>query len=121
MVTAYERRYRAYRAEVIGRTEGLRAANEGSTELFRQAVADGTLPVGGMVRQWQTAKDERVRSTHARMHGQTRGLTEPFITGAGVPLMYPGDPAGPAAETIQCRCVVSVDFKTSAEPARIVV
>jgi hypothetical protein len=28
----------------------------------------------------------------------------PFTTGAGVHLLYPGDPAGPAAEVINCRC-----------------
>lgn len=113
MVSRYRDRYIKYRSEVVARTEALRAANEGSNQLFRQAVAEGTLERGQLERRWNTAKDERVRGTHARMHGQVRALDEPFTTGAGVALMFPGDPEGPPAETIQCRCVVSVDFKTS--------
>jgi hypothetical protein len=32
-------------------------------------------------------------------------MDEPFTVG-GASLMYPGDPAGPAEEVINCRCCV---------------
>jgi hypothetical protein len=47
-----------------------------------------------------------VRGSHRAMHGQTRGVDEPFESGAGFSLMYPGDVNAPPEETIQCRCTV---------------
>lgn len=47
--------------------------------------------------------DSRTRPSHVLADGQRVGLTEPFIVG-GAPLMFPGDPSGPAGEVISCRC-----------------
>lgn len=53
---------------------------------------------------WVSTLDERTRPTHAEADRQQTLLTSPFIVG-GAQLQYPGDPRGPANETIQCRCV----------------
>ena len=43
--------------------------------------------------------------------GQVRGIDEPFIVG-GAQLRYPGDPQGPARETVQCRCALTTRLVT---------
>lgn len=107
MVERYRERYLKYRAEVIARTEALRAVHEGIEEMYRQAIDDGTLDPDGLTRMWNTAKDPRVRDTHGPMQGQKRPFGVPFVSGGGALLRYPGDPAASAAETIQCRCAIS--------------
>lgn len=102
MVDRYRERFIRHRSEVIARTESLRAANAGTQEAMIQA----DLP-GRVVRTWNTAQDERVRGSHRAMHGQERGLEEPFTSGNGASLMHPGDPNASAEESIQCRCSVS--------------
>lgn len=113
MVGTYRDRMLAHRAEVIARTEALRAANQGTHALYQQAIADGTLSPDNMERIWNTAGDERVRGSHKPMNGQERGMNEPFTSGAGHQLMHPGDPDAPANETINCRCVVAVRIKSA--------
>ena len=102
MVDRYRQRWINYRAEVIARTEGLRAAHEGSEVMYEQAVGDGTLRSDQIMRTWITAKDERVRSAHARLNGQSRRYG-----GMWGPLRYPGDPQAPPEQTVQCRCVLT--------------
>lgn len=104
MVARYHSRYIAHRAQVIGRTEALRSAHEGTEEMFRQAIDEGQLRADELVRKWVTARDERVRSTHRELNGQQRMLGESWTTSAGATLDYPGDPDAPAEETVQCRC-----------------
>ena len=111
MVTRYQERYIRYRSEVIARTEALRSAHEGSEEMYAQAIESGSLNPEKLIRTWVTAKDERVRSSHAAMSGQTRAIGQPFTTGEGFNLMRPGDSTAPASETVQCRCIVTTTFK----------
>lgn len=63
-------------------------------------AADGSRKV---VRIWRSRRDERVRGTHRAADGQVRELWVPFVVG-GALLRYPGDPAGPPAQTYGCRC-----------------
>lgn len=107
MVERYRERYLKYRSEVIARTEALRSVHEGAEESFRQALSEGHFRADEVRRIWNTAKDERVRSTHATMHRQEQAVGVPFISGAGAALRYPGDVGAPPEETIQCRCVVA--------------
>ncbi len=107
MVDAYRRNWVNYRAEVIARTEGLRAVHQGTEELYQQALESGELKLGELVRVWNTAGDARTRDSHRTMNGQTRLMGESFETRDGVRLMFPGDPGAPLAEIIQCRCSVS--------------
>lgn len=110
MVDKYRSNYIAYRARTIARTESLRAVHEGAETLYLQAIDEGVLDEDSIVRTWITAQDERVRSTHALLHGQKKKIGEYWVTENGR-LRHPGDPAAPAIETIQCRCVLTYTLK----------
>lgn len=114
MVGRYRERWLSFRATTIARTESLRAVSAGNQEMFIQAVEEGQINAKDLQRQWNTALDERVRSSHGSMHGQLRALDEPFISGKGARLRFPSDPNAPADETIQCRCAVGTTFTDSA-------
>lgn len=106
MTQRYGERALAARAETIARTEALSAVHAGNFEMYDQAYEDGTLDPQFVTREWNTAADARVRDSHIAMHGQTRGAKEPFLSGDGNKLMYPGDPSAPASDRIKCRCAV---------------
>lgn len=105
LVSRYTARYVKHRAEVIGRTEAMRAVNQGNEEAYRQAIAAGTINADQISREWRTRIDTRERKTHRYLNGQKRGWGETWVTENGE-LRYPGDPAAPAKETIQCRCAI---------------
>lgn len=88
------------RAIVIARTE---------THMASQAAIDEVATATGLnlKREWIAANDARTRDTHVAADGQIRAEGEPFDVG-GAKLMFPGDPAGPPAEVIQCRCVLGL-------------
>jgi hypothetical protein len=106
MTSRYQQRLLNYRAEVIARTESMRAVHEGATDMWRQATASGDVDSDSVVRTWRTSHDGRVRASHRAMDGQQASLGDAFRTGDGVELEYPGDPDAPPEESIQCRCVV---------------
>lgn len=108
MVNRYRQNYVRYRAETIARTESLRAVNGGHDEAYLQAEEAGVIRRDSTVRVWTPASDARVRDSHSAMRGQARGIREPFVSGAGNILQYPGDPDAPPADTIQCRCTLAV-------------
>ena len=112
MTLRYQERYVKYRSEVIARTESLSAVHEGKEELYQQAFDNGTLDPSKVIRKWHPARDARVRDTHWPMSGQERKVGEPFTTGGGVSIMYPGDRNAPAKERIQCRCATSTTIVT---------
>lgn len=116
MVAAYRSRALRYRAEAIGRTEAMTALNESAIEGTRQAIDRGVLQRSAVSLIWRTAADERVRGTHRAMNGQRVQWGETFVSPSGARLRYPGDPAAPAAERINCRCHVEtkVDFLAEA-------
>lgn len=89
------------RAQTIAITETHSAATYASD---KAAEATGLR----LLREWVSAEDSRTRSSHVAADGQKVGMDEPFIVG-GASLMRPGDPAGPASETIRCRCIVTYD------------
>ena len=88
------------RARVIAVTETTRAMNAGvlgaGTE---QARVTGRI----LRKEWRTEEDERVRASHRAVNGVKLDFFMPFYVG-GWPLMFPGDPAGPPEEVINCRC-----------------
>lgn len=93
-----------WRANRIARTELTAAVNGGQYRAhLTLAAAEGVEPR----KQWMATTDERTRPSHAAANGQVRDLSRPFAIG-GAPLMYPGDPAGPAEETVNCRCALVV-------------
>lgn len=110
MVARYADRMVKHRAEVIGRTEAMRAVNQGNEESYRQAIAAGTIRADQLRREWRTRLDTRERRTHRFLNGQKRGWGETWVTENGE-LRYPGDPDAPAEETIQCRCAILTRIK----------
>lgn len=113
MVDRYRQRYRAYRAEVIARTESVRVMSEAREEATQQAIEQ----IGGdrkdVKRTWRTTGDGRTRDSHRAMSGQERGMDEPFRSGAGNALRYPGDANAPLSDSAQCRCVLTYDLGVS--------
>lgn len=106
MVSRYRERYIAHRAEVIGRTEALRSAHEGTEEMYRQAIDQGAVNPNELRRTWNAATDDRTRDSHINLNGQEKPFGETW-QGQDGELRYPGDPLAPGSETIQCRCVLS--------------
>lgn len=118
MVERYYQRALRYRAEVIARTEALRAVNAGSHEMYQQAVEDGTLDADLLVYTWHAGSAPRTRESHIAMRGQKRAHGQPFTSGNGYSLRYPGDPDAPASEVANCRCAVSTRVFLSKEEAQ---
>ena len=110
MVGRYHERSVKYRAEVIARTEALRAAHQGLAPAFAQAIEEGKLIATDIEQQWHSARDGRVRDSHRKLNKTKKKLGE-YWQGLHGQLRYPGDPSAPAAETIQCRCIVTRRIK----------
>ena len=106
MVGRYQERFLKFRSETIARTEALKSVHEGTREMYEQAFEEGILLPDEVKREWVTAGDERVRDTHMDLDGEVRGPNEPFETGFAQ-LMFPGDPAAPPEEIINCRCALA--------------
>lgn len=87
------------RSERIARTEVISASNGGAMEGFRQT--------GVRKKEWLSARDEKVRDTHAALdRHEAVGLNESFISPSGARLKFPGDPDAPPEEIINCRCTI---------------
>ena len=108
MVDRYRERFLQFRAETIARTEGLAAVQAGADQMYGQAIAEGAIDADALTTEWNTAKDERVRRSHAFMHGQKRKFGVPFLSGDGNLLRYPGDRFAPASDRVKCRCTRGV-------------
>lgn len=106
LVERYRARSIKYRAEVIGRTEALRAVHQGSEAMYAQAVQEGRINPEAIREQWNSAHDRRVRDSHRMLDGKPKN-PDGYWQGLTGRLRYPGDPLAPGSETIQCRCVVT--------------
>lgn len=89
------------RARTVARTETIAAVNAG---VYRGAQLEAEQR-GDLApfKQWISTEDKRTRPTHVAADKQRTLLSAPFLVG-GSPLLFPGDPRGPAAEVINCRC-----------------
>jgi hypothetical protein len=109
------------RARVIARTESHGARNTVNAASVRRVSASFGVP-SAFSRRWQAAEDARTRPTHVEADGQTVGLNEPFTVG-GASLDFPGDPAGPPGEVINCRCttitIIDVDALNTASTGTV--
>lgn len=110
MVEAYRERRIIRRSEDIARTESLAAVHAGEHDTWQQARASGDIAMGDIVREWWHSGLDEARPFHLSMHKQRRGLDEPFLTGLGNSLMFPGDPKAPVVERVNCRCNVTTRF-----------
>lgn len=83
------------RVRLIATTEA-----NGAMSIVERAIGRLT---GSTSKVWLTMADERVRSIHRPMHGQVRGLNEPFTSGNGEhgqgPGLFPS-----ALNNVNCRC-----------------
>lgn len=113
MVSRYRDKYIKFRAETIGRTEGVRTTSIARQEALRQFVEQAEIPQDNIIRVWNPTRDARTRDWHSTMADQKRGLNEPFVDGNGTQIMFPGDPNAPAETTINCRCILTTEIKTS--------
>ncbi len=102
-VDAYHRRYLAYRAMTIARTEGVGAANNG--QAAAAAALEAQSPGMVLEKTWIATVDKHTRHDHAELNGQTVvGLDTPFECASGDEIRWPHDPRAPARQIIQCRC-----------------
>lgn len=96
------------RAMTIARTEVSMASSQGSLEAVK------TLQIPGMVKEWVTANDDRVRdggkhgndADHGAMNGAEMPLDEKFGVPPDCLMDGPGDESAPADQVINCRCVL---------------
>jgi HK97 family phage portal protein len=87
-------------AMTIARTETTWAYNVASMAAWNEAGIER--------KRWLTIGDEAVRDSHVMAEADGAiPLNERFSNG----LLYPGEPGGDAAETINCRCVIEADFE----------
>jgi len=108
MVDAYHRRYLAFRANTIARTEGLRAANNGHVDAVRDYLnehMDFTV-----IKTWvSTTTDDRTRPDHVGLHGQqVIGLYTPFVAPNGDRILWPHQSDAPLRQVVRCRCTMSI-------------
>lgn len=107
MTDRYREKAILRRTQTIARTESLRATSIGNQEALDQMVSEGAVDPNTR-KFWVPARDARVRDAHERipmMNPEGVPLDGLFTTPLG-PLKYPRDPAGSAANTIQCRCAL---------------
>lgn len=96
-----------FQALRIVRTETVRATNIGAMKAAEASPFE-------VQKEWIAAHDNRVRHSHRFIDGQVVDYGQVFTNG----LLQPGDPTGPASETINCRCTVA--FVPKRENGRLV-
>jgi uncharacterized protein with gpF-like domain len=104
------------RANVIARTEIVRAANVG------HSVAAKSFPYE-VNKKWSAAKDHRTRSAHRMINDHIVSENDFFKVpnykndkplGTYSEMLYPGDATAPPEQTINCRCRVIYEAKRDA-------
>jgi uncharacterized protein with gpF-like domain len=111
MTDRYRQRYLIHRSENIARTQGLAATSMARDDAARQMMTQLGLGADRIEREWFRTADKRTRDWHDTMHGQIRGMDQPFVDGKSQLLMYPGDPSAKADTIINCRCAVVYRIK----------
>lgn len=116
MVSRYSDNMAAHRADTIALTESHRAVSLGRFTALQSISDQYDIAGDSVTRTWNTTLDGRERDSHEAMDGQeVTGFDEPYVSGNGVNLMYPGDPSAPAEETIRCRCVETYEIASPDE------
>lgn len=108
MVQAYRNRALRYRGQTIGRTEAMTALHQSQQEAMQQAFDKGQVQQQHVRKIWHSAEDDRVRETHRVLDGESTSFEGVFTSPSGATLRFPGDPLAPGAETINCRCTLSM-------------
>tara|TARA_Y100000310_G_scaffold279542_1_gene298731 strand:- start:257 stop:1087 length:831 start_codon:yes stop_codon:yes gene_type:complete len=93
--------YSANQATRLVRTEATAAANFATMQ-----SAQTIFPGSQMKKEWIASFDDRTRDAHAEADGSIVNHGDAFLVGGDF-MQYPGDPAGSAANVINCRCSVA--------------
>lgn len=94
----------SWQARRTAQTERTRVQSQARWEAGENAKAAGV----SVYNTWSTRMINS-RETHISLDGQQRMQGDAFVTSAGNALRYPGDPAAPAREVINCHCVLVPD------------
>ena len=116
LTAGYAKRWLAYRAESIARTEGLRSATYGSFASMAAMLDEPDMQGMTVSKKWVTTVDKATRQEHKEMSGVTViGLDTPFEL-PDCEMLVPHDSGSniPGSETINCRCCVS--YRVVKEP-----
>lgn len=101
-----------YQARRIAQTERNRVQSQARAEALHEAAKMGIT----VTKTW-SARMRNTRDSHAALNGTEIPESEKFHTIWGNELRYPGDPEAPAAEVINCFCVLVPDVKLPRESA----
>lgn len=101
-----------YQARRIAQTERNRVQSQARAEALHEAAKMGIT----VTKTW-SARMRNTRDSHAALNGTEIPENEKFHTIWGNELRYPGDPEAPAAEVINCFCVLIPDVKLPRESA----
>jgi hypothetical protein len=99
--------YNRARALVIARTESTKTANFG----INMGAESSDYEVKKF---WINTRDARTRPSHLAMTKDRIDLNQPFMVG-DVRMMYPGEVGAPAAEVVNCRCVMATEAVKDAD------
>lgn len=89
----------------------MRVAETDSTRIYNTGVVDGGKASGvkGVMKQWVTMEDPRVREEHEYLQGMMVGLDEKFYAYDGDSAMAPGGFSNPALNC-NCRCSIRLIY-----------
>lgn len=106
----YANKLLRYRGEVIGKHETFAALAAGKQQAYEQAVADGKLDAGVIVKIWRHFPNLDPRHQHMAMNGKSVGLFERFVLPDGTTMQFPHDPSAPVKHTANCHCQADYDI-----------
>lgn len=103
---AYSARLLQSYSKQLAQTYAQAAYEAGRRQGLQQQIDNGVLSEDQITKDWQTDKDEKVRHSHREMQGQKQPFNQPFISGLGALMMYPGDASLGASDEDRygCRC-----------------
>ena len=97
----------ANKATQIARTETTKVMADAREAGFNIATKKGI----NLKKQWIATNDSDTRDSHASLNNEIQDTDKPFSNG----MMKPGDPAGGAAEIVNCRCTLTALLPESIE------
>ena len=103
-----------YQARRIAQTERNRVQSQARAEALHEAAKMGVT----VTKTW-SARMRNTRDSHAALNGTEIPESEKFRTIWGNELRYPSDPEAPAAEVINCFCVLVPDVKLPRESTAV--
>jgi uncharacterized protein with gpF-like domain len=66
------------------------------------------LEAGAVRKTWMATNDARTRQSHRLADGDTVALNKRFTASQS---RWPGDPAAPAGQSINCRCTLTFEYE----------